>query len=120
MSIGHTFSKLIGEALFLASFQSSWGSVEMSSKYSVLNFSKDQETLQSAADALSTYIIIALVWTLATMFVLYSEYGCTGLVYGLIMNLIFTGWIIFSYIMVFRSATKRHNLQFPKLFNFFK
>jgi len=55
--------KIIGEALLYASIVSSIGSVEMSSKFSVMNFSKDQETLQNAADALSDYLRIGLLWT---------------------------------------------------------
>ena len=45
--------KLMGKAILLASIQASIGSVEMSSKFSVINFSKDQRTLQAAADALA-------------------------------------------------------------------
>lgn len=37
---------MFGEAILLASMQFSIGSVEMSSKFSVKNFAKDQETLQ--------------------------------------------------------------------------
>ena len=43
------YYKTIGEAILFASIQFSIGSVEMSSKFSVMNFSKDQETLQNAA-----------------------------------------------------------------------
>jgi hypothetical protein len=49
----HEFFEMFGEAILLASMQFAIGSVEMSSKFSVKNFSKDQETLQNAADALS-------------------------------------------------------------------
>ena len=42
------YYKAIGEAILFASIQFSIGSVEMSSKFSVMNFSKDQETLQKA------------------------------------------------------------------------
>ena len=44
--------KLIGKSILFASMQFAIGSVEMSSKFSVKNFSKDQDTLQNAADAL--------------------------------------------------------------------
>ena len=43
--------------------QFSIGSVEMSSKFSVKNFSKDQHTLQNAAGALSDYMKIGLMWS---------------------------------------------------------
>lgn len=43
---------MIGFAVMLASIQFSVGSVEMSSKFSVASFCKDQTTLQRAADAL--------------------------------------------------------------------
>ena len=43
--------KLIGKSILFASMQFAIGSVEMSSKFSVKNFSKDQDTLQNAADS---------------------------------------------------------------------
>ena len=55
------YYKAVGEAIVFASIQFSIGSVEMSSKFSVMNFSKDQETLQNAAYALTDYLKIALL-----------------------------------------------------------
>ena len=52
---------IMGKAILFASMQFAIGSVEMSSKFSVKNFSKDQVTLQHAADALSDYIFIGVV-----------------------------------------------------------
>ena len=59
----HEYFEMLGEAILLASMQFAIGSVEMSSKFSVKNFSKDQDTLQNAADALSDYMKIGLMWT---------------------------------------------------------
>ena len=64
LSKSDNYMKMIGEAILLASIQFSIGSVEMSSKFSVKNFSKDQETLQNAADALSDYLKIGIFWTI--------------------------------------------------------
>lgn len=58
--------------------QAAIGSVEMSSRFSVMNFSKDQDTLQNAADALRSYLYVAFMWTLATVLVMYSQYGYYG------------------------------------------
>ena len=55
---------IIGSAILFSSLQFSVASVEMSSKYSVKNFSKDQTTLQHAADSLSDYIYIGTLWTI--------------------------------------------------------
>jgi small-conductance mechanosensitive channel len=110
------FAELLGQALFLASIQASVGSVEMSSKFSVKNFSKDQETLQNASDALQGYIIVGVVWTVATIFILYSQFDWCGALIGTAMNLLMMGWIIISYIMAFKSASKKYNLQMPTLF----
>ena len=54
----HELAKIVAKAVFYASIQASIGSVEMSSKFSVLNFSKDQEILQRAADALRGYAMV--------------------------------------------------------------
>lgn len=118
MSILSPSSGLVGQALFLSGLQFALASCEMSSRYSVSNFSKDQKTLQSAANALSTYLIIAIIWTIATCLVLYPDNGKTGIFWGLACNLIFVSWIAVSYILTFRKAARENGLQMPKMFNF--
>lgn len=108
--------KLVGKAILLASISSSLGAIEMSSRFSVLNFSKDQETLQNAANALTSYIAVATFWAIGTMLVLYTNYGWLGMALGLFFNGIIMGWIIVSYKKAFTSAAKKYNLQEPKLF----
>lgn len=107
--------KLMGNAILLASIQASIGSVEMSSKFSVVNFSKDQNTLQAAADALTGYIFIGCIWMLGSVFISYGQYGWWGLVASLIANLVIMGWIILSYLQAFKIASKRYGLKYPKL-----
>src|SRR3990172_11685321 len=87
--------KILGQAIFYSSIQAAIGSVEMSSRFSVMNFSKDQETLQNAADALRSYLYVALMWTFATVLVLYSQYGFSGAIVGFIANMAYIGWIFF-------------------------
>lgn len=108
--------KIIGEALLYASIVSSIGSVEMSSKFSVMNFSKDQETLQRASDALSSFLIVALFWSIGNIFILYSKYDIKGLIWGVILNAVAILWIILSYMHAFNVAAKEQGLQKPKLF----
>jgi glucose uptake protein GlcU len=108
--------KIIGEALLYASIVSSIGSVEMSSKFSVMNFSQDQKTLQRASDALSSFLIVALFWSIGNIFILYSKYDIQGLIWGLILNSVSILWIILSYIHAFKVAAKENGLEKPKLF----
>lgn len=110
-------AKIIAKAIFYASIQSSLGSVEMSSKFSVMNFSKDQETLQRAADALRSYIIIAVIWTIGTILALYASYGWCGAWVGLAANAVMMGWIVISYVKAFAEAAKRYNLTAPSVFS---
>lgn len=108
--------ELMGNAILLASIQASIGSVEMSSKFSVVNFSKDQRTLQAAADALTGYLLIGTIWMIGSVFISYGEYGCNGLVASLIANMVIMGWIILSYLQAFRVASKTYRLEYPQLF----
>ena len=108
--------KIIGKAILFASMQFAIGSVEMSSKFSVKNFSKDQGTLQNAADALRDYIIIALLWTLGNAFVFYSSYGMRGAWIAIAANIFIILWIYLSYLKAFRDATIKNNLQMPTVF----
>jgi len=108
-------AKIVGKAIFLSSILSSIASVEMSSKFSVLNFSKDQQTLQRAADALKNFIIIGSVWTIGTMLSLFAEYGWCASLIGLLACLIMMAWIIISYIKAFKDAAKENHLQVPEV-----
>ncbi len=108
--------KVIGKAILFASMQFAIGSVEMSSKFSVKNFSKDQGTLQNAADALRDYIIIALLWTLGNAFVFYASYGMPGAWIAIGANIFIIMWIYLSYIKAFKDAVAKNNLQMPTVF----
>lgn len=108
--------KMLGEGLFYSSIQSAIGSVEMSSKFSVINFCKDQETLQNAADALRNYIYIAIAWTIGTMLVMYSKYGMYGIISGFAFNMMYILWIYFSYVKSFEKAALKYGLKAPCVF----
>ena len=109
------FWKMLGNAILLASIQASIGSVEMSSKFSVVNFSKDQETLQGAADALTGYLVIAFIWTLGSAMISFGQFEWPGLITILIANIVLIGWIYFSYLYSFKVAVNRYGLKFPKV-----
>ncbi len=117
--MSRTKASMIGEALFLSGLQFAIASTEQSSRFSVENFAKDQATLNNAMKALSTYTIIALVWTLATCLVLYGDYGIQGIYWGIISNGIFIAWILGSYYWTFVNVAKKNNLQVPSFFGNF-
>src|SRR3989344_3007844 len=112
-----TLAKIIAKSIFYSSIQASWGSVEMSSKFSVINFSKDQKILQRAADALRSYFIIGIFWTFGTVLSLYSEYGILGAWIAFIFNMLMITWIGTSYTKAFKIAAKDNNLSIPTIFN---
>lgn len=107
--------KMLGEAILLGSIQFSIGSVEMSSKFSVKNFSKDQETLQNAADALADYLKIGILWTIGVALLLNANYKAQGAIVGVIVNLLIIGWIYISYMKSFKSAAQKYKLKMPTL-----
>lgn len=109
------YFEMFGEAILLASMQFAIGSVEMSSKFSVKNFSKDQDTLQNAADALSDYLRIAILWTVGLGILFYARYSTCGFIMSLITNLLIIAWIYYSYIKSFELAVKKNNLIMPNI-----
>lgn len=113
---GQKMAKVVGKSILLAGFLVALGSVEMSSRFSVMNFSKDDDTLQRAADALSAFVVIGMIWAIGSTAVLYASYKGVGFVSGIISNGIILGWIYISYTAAFHKAAKRHNLQEPKMF----
>lgn len=110
-------AEIVAKSIFLSSILSSLGSVEMSSKFSVLNFSKDQLTLQRAADALRSFIIIGVIWTIGSTLSLYASHGWCGIWCGLISSSVMLAWIILSYLKAFKDAAREHNLQEPVVFS---
>ena len=109
------YAILFGEAILLASMQFSIGSVEMSSKFSVKNFSKDQETLQNAADALTDYLRIGILWTIGLSVLFYAKYAVEGFAMILITNILIMSWIYYSYINCFNHAALKYNLAEPNI-----
>jgi len=105
----------LGESILLSSISFSVASVEMSSKFSVKNFSKDQETLQNAADALMDYMKIGTLWAAGCMMVMYAKYGKEGLLYSAIMNAVILAWVYVSYKKAFQSAMQKYGLTMPML-----
>lgn len=105
--------KALGEAILYSSISFAVASVEMSSKFSVKNFSKDQETLQNAADALSDYLKIGAFWALGTTLVLGARYGKEGAFYSVLMNGLILFWVYWSYMKAFRVAAKKYGLHMP-------
>jgi len=108
--------KLIGKSILFASMQFAIGSVEMSSKFSVKNFAKDQDTLQNAADALSDYLIIGLLWTFGTCLIFYTNYNWMGVAINTSINFAIMYWIYWSYMKSFKSACDKYNLIKPIMF----
>ena len=109
------YYEVFGEAILLASMQFAIGSVEMSSKFSVKNFAKDQETLQNAVDALSDYLRIAIMWTFGLSILFYARYDLVGVIMSIITNWLIVMWIYYSYINSFKMAAKANNLKIPSV-----
>lgn len=108
--------KIIGKAMMLGSQQYALGSVLMSSTFSVRNFSKDQETLQAAADALVNYMYMGIVWTLSNVLVLAATYGWSGGISATLSNIAIMGWMWTAYLKAFKIAQDKYGLQPPALF----
>jgi len=102
--------EMIGEAILLASMQFSIGSVEMSSKFSVKNFSKDQDTLDNAKYALEDYMRIGILWTIGVALMFYAKYGTCGVIVSVMANAAIMAWIYFSYIRAFEMAATANKL----------
>jgi hypothetical protein len=109
------YYEVFGEAILLASMQFAIGSVEMSSKFSVKNFAKDQETLQNAVDALSDYLKIAIMWTFGLSILFYARYDVIGVVMSILTNAVIVCWIYYSYINAFKIAARENNLTVPRV-----
>ncbi len=107
--------KMLGEAILYSSIQFAIGGVEMSSKFSVKNFSKDQETLQNAADALSDYLKIGFMWTAGVTILSYCNYGIVGAITSMLVNLLIMMWIYISYINAFKVAVEKSGLTMPTI-----
>ena len=118
-SKAHPIAILFSESLILASLQFALSSTEMSSRYSVLNFSKDQDTLQNACNALSSYILIGIIFGIGGVLALYGSFGVKGAIVCAICNIAVMLWIVLSYLAAFKKAAIKYDLVEPKLFQSF-
>jgi hypothetical protein len=116
LSRGQKVAKIVGKSILLAGFLVALASVEMSSRFSVLNFAKSNDVLQNAANALSAFTVIGLIWAVGSTAVLYSSYAVPGFVAGVISNGIILAWIIVSYRAAFDRAASENGLERPKMF----
>lgn len=106
--------ELAGQAILLSSIGFSIASVEMSSKFSVKNFSKDQRTMQAASTALDTYNTVGVLWAIGVTLMLWGSYGKPGLVWGVITNVAVLVWINASYLHAFSQACRQNRVKFPR------
>lgn len=104
---------ILGKAILMASMQFAIGSVEMSSKFSVKNFARDQRTLDNAIKALKDYMIIGTLWTIGTSMIFYVNYDVKGLVMNIMANASIMLWIYLSYYSAFREAVQMFNQENP-------
>lgn len=107
--------KMIAEAILYSSIQFAIGSVEMSSTFSVKNFSKDQETLQNAADALFNYLQVGVFWTVGVAILLYCKYGVAGIVGAIASNGAIMYWMYYNYIKAFAISAEKYGLERPSV-----
>jgi hypothetical protein len=116
---GQKIAKIAGKAILLAGFLVALASVEMSSRFSVLNFAKDDQILQNAANALSAFMFIGMIWAIGSTAVLYSSYGRPGVLAGVVSNFIILAWIFGSYYAAFDRAATERGLTKPTMFKTF-
>lgn len=112
---GQKVAKIVGKSILLAGFLVALASVEMSSRFSVLNFAKDDEILQNAANALSAFMSIGIFWAIGSTAVLFSSYGWPGVLAGVISNGVILMWIYWSYRAAFSRAAEERGLTEPTM-----
>jgi hypothetical protein len=119
MTQGQKIAKVAGKSILLAGFLVALGSVEMSSRFSVMNFAKNDEVLQNAANALSAFMFIGMIWSIGATAVLYASYSTFGFLCGVISNAVILGWMYFSYVAAFKKAAAANGLKEPEMFKTF-
>jgi hypothetical protein len=96
-------------------FQYSLASVEMSSSFSVCNFSTNQVILNNAARALKNYLTIGFIWAAVVGVLMYFQFGVKGLIIALLFNALIMLWMWWSYSTAFKHCCRKHNLEYPCL-----
>lgn len=86
----------------------------MSSSFSILNFAKDQATMDAAKEALNDFMWWGLLWNLGSTLVLGSEHGLKGSLAAVGANTAVLGGIWLKYNAAFEEARVRHGLPEPE------
>lgn len=109
-------SYIVGKSILFASMQFAIGSVEMSSKFSVKNFSTAQEVLDNAVIALRDYLFIGFLWMVGTCLIFYTNYGMKGFWINVGSNMLIMFWIYESYMHAFKAAAEQNKLVIRPVF----
>jgi presenilin-like A22 family membrane protease len=106
----------IGDAVMAATIQFAIAGFEMSSKFSIVHFTTDQEKLNHAANELDYYLLIGIICTFLLSSLFYLKNNMEGFIICLISNVLIMSWIYYSYKLVLDESRKKHGLIFPKLY----
>lgn len=109
------YSEIIGQALFFAVLQMSISTIELDNRSDIILL-KTQEEVDVVASSLHTYIVIAVIWTIASMLILYGQFGLVGAVATLIFNVAIILWVYFTYTNALQKTVQKNNLVMPKIF----
>lgn len=83
--------QIVGGVLVLSLFQFSLAAFELGSKAHVSALSCPLD------DCMRSYLTVAFLWTLGVTLLIYGTYHLAGAITAVVINLLFIGWIYYSY-----------------------
>ncbi len=105
----------IGEAMFLAIVQITLVGNEATSLYAASTQTNTQKDLDGLAAGIKHYLIVGIVWTIATSLIMYAKAGTNGVLLVILLNILVMAYILLRFRSIVRQVAIAKNLQEPPL-----
>jgi len=105
----------LGQALVFASVQPALASMQMSSRFDIVNSATTQDLLEQAARDLRSFMIIAIIWAVGSTLVMYIQFSWRGAFINLVGQGLVGYWIFSSFRNAIVNQALRKNLQVPSV-----
>jgi len=109
LSIAEYYAEIMGQALLFAVLQMSISTVELENRSDVYRI-KTKEDLVIVQESLKTYVQIAILWTIASILILFGKFGFVGGIAALVCNVIILLWVYFTYKNAINLTAKKNKI----------
>lgn len=103
----------LGQALVFAAVQPALASMEMSSRFDIVNSANSQRSLEQAARDLRSFMVISIIWAVGSTLVMFFQFSWRGALINFIGQVLIMYWIYSNFRTAIVNQAKRRHLNIP-------